>query len=184
MNRPRIIHWLLSFRLGISISIGISASASGIAAAELTIPHTRLRLHEPVGWLSVPPSPNLLWRWRNPDQSAAIAVSTTAVMPEIGPAQAAQLALNDLEQLAGQFHIIDWNFGESLGGRVWSHLHYRHQFAGEEWEQEVWITIEHERQITVALGARPVDFPRNRQVLIQLLSPLWTSAPVLTPAQR
>jgi hypothetical protein len=152
---------------------------AGLPGAELVVPGTGIHLADPPGWQAKAPTPGSLWRWSNADHSAGIAVSSVPVVENVGVAQAGQQALKDLELLTGRFALIDWDFSFAVGGRTWSRLHFRHDFAESTWEQEIWFTVEARHQVIIALAAKPGIFAAARSDLLRALAPAGASGPTL-----
>ena len=154
----------------------------GLPAAELRptiVPGTTLILAVPAEWTTVIPADGTIIRLVNRAHDAGMAVSVTPLLADEGPAGFTRRSLADVQRLAYEFDLLDWDFTLHVGVRTWSRLHFRFVSGNQRWEEWLYLTVDSGQAVAVALSATPATWEAWKPIYENVMQESGSSRPVL-----
>ena len=156
----------------------LAGAAMAVELRPETLPGTGITLHLPSAWQTVLPAQGTTIRRRQVNGTAGVAISITRTT--LGPAAFAQESLAELQRLAFEFELLDWDFTRQIRGRTWSRLHFRFVLGETRWEEQLWLTVDNGQAVAAAFSARPAEWAAWAPVFEAALVGDGGSRPVLT----
>lgn len=154
------------------------------AAADLrslVVPGTALVIGVPADWRTVEPADGTIIRLARPGGGAGLAVSVSALGADVGPAAFTQNSLAELQRLAYDFDLLDWDFAMRVGTRTWSRLHFRFVHGETRWEQQLYLTVDSGQAVAVACSAKPAEWAAWAPLFARCITETAGSRPMLAP---
>ncbi len=145
----------------------------------VAVPGTTLTLAVPSEWASVIPADGTIIRLVNQAHNAGLAVSVTPLLADEGPAGFTRRSLADVQHLAYEFDLLDWDFTMRVGARTWSRLHFRFVSGNQRWEEWLYLTVDSGQAVAVALCATPADWEAWKPIYENVMQESGSSRPVL-----
>ena len=165
----------------------IATSVLLLPAAELrplAVPGTTLTFAVPSDWTTVTPADGTIIRLVKPGRDAGIAVTVTPLREGEGPAGFTQRSLADIQRLAYDFDLLDWDFTLQVGARSWSRLHFRFISSNQRWEEWLYLTADNGQGVAVAFCTVPTAWEAWKPVFERVVQEASGSRPTLSvPSQ-
>ncbi len=168
----------------ISATALLASSAGWSAAADvrpLAIPGTSLVLAVPADWTTVVPADGTVIRLAKPGRDAGLAIAVASLRDGEGPAGFTQRSLSDLQRLAYEFDLLDWDFTHQVGTRNWSRLHFRFVSGNQRWEEWLYLTTDNGQGVAIAFSTLPTVWDAWKPVFERAIQESSGSRPLLTP---
>jgi hypothetical protein len=147
----------------------------------LAVPGTTLVIGVPADWRTVEPADGTIIRLARPGGGGGLAVSVSVLPAGAGPAAFTQNSLAELQRLAYDFDLLDWDFTMRVGTRTWSRLHFRFVHGETRWEQQLYLTAENGQAVAVACSAKPAEWAAWAPLFERCIAETGGSRPVLAP---
>ena len=150
----------------------------------LAVPGTTLTLAVPSDWTTVIPADGTIIRLVKPGRDAGMAVTVTPLREGEGPAGFTQRSLADVQRLAYDFDLLDWDFTLQVGARSWSRLHFRFISSNQRWEEWLYLTADNGQGVAIAFSALPANWEAWRPVYERVIQDASGSRPTLSAPQQ
>ena len=163
----------------------LATCVSVLPAAELRplgVPGTTLTLAVPSDWTTVIPADGTIIRLAKPGRDAGLAVTVTPLRTGEGPAGFTQRSLADIQRLAYDFDLLDWDFTLQVGARSWSRLHFRFISSNQRWEEWLYLTADSGQGVAVAFSSVPAGWEAWKPVFERVVQEASGSRPTLSIA--
>ena len=154
-----------------------------LPAAELrplAVPGTTLTIAVPSDWTTVIPADGTIIRLSKPGRDAGLAVTVTPLHEGEGPAGFTQRSLADVQRLAYDFDLLDWDFTLQVGARNWSRLHFRFISSNQRWEEWLYLTADSGQGVAIAFCAVPATWDAWKPVFERVVQEASGSRPTLS----
>jgi len=156
----------------------------GVELRSIVVPGTTLTLAVPSDWTTVFPADGTIIRLAKPGRDAGMAVTVTPLREGEGPAGFTQRSLADIQRLAYDFDLLDWDFTLQVGARSWSRLHFRFISSNQRWEEWLYLTADSGQGVAVAFSATPANWDAWKPVFERVVQEASGSRPTLSVPPR